>query len=397
MDKMTLKDVDVDGKKVLMRVDFNVPIENGKIGDDNRIVQALPSINYVIENGGRLILMSHLGRPGGSEDESLSLKPVAEHLQTLVDANVHFAEDCIGEKASSVIDQAEDGEIVVLENVRFHKGEKANDEDFCKQLAARGDLFCNDAFGSSHRAHASVAGVTQYLQPAVSGFLLEKEIKYLSGSVNNPEQPFVAILGGAKVSDKIGVIENLLDKVDTIIVGGGMTYTFYKAKGLPIGDSLVEEEKVELATELMQKAEEKGINFMLPMDSVVAEEFKNDAEHKVVDEDGIEDGWMALDIGPQSAISFGNIIKNAKTVVWNGPMGVFEMDNFADGTNAVAQALADATKLGATTIIGGGDSAAAIKQAELEDKVSHVSTGGGASLMFLEGKDLPGVVALTDK
>lgn len=397
MDKMTLKDVDVDGKKVLMRVDFNVPIENGKIGDDNRIVQALPSINYVIENGGRLILMSHLGRPGGSEDESLSLKPVAEHLQTLVDANVHFAEDCIGEKASSVIDQAEDGEIVVLENVRFHKGEKANDGDFCKQLAAHGDLFCNDAFGSSHRSHSSIAGVTRYLQPAVSGFLLEKEIKYLSGSVNNPNRPFVAILGGAKVSDKIGVIENLLDKVDTIIVGGGMTYTFYKAKGLPIGDSLVEEEKVELATELMQKAEEKGINFMLPMDSVVAEEFKNDAEHKVVDEDGIEDGWMALDIGPQSAISFGNIIKNAKTVVWNGPMGVFEMDNFADGTNAVAQALADATKLGATTIIGGGDSAAAIKQAGLEDKVSHVSTGGGASLIFLEGKDLPGVVALTDK
>lgn len=397
MNKMTLKDVDVDGKKVLMRVDFNVPIEEGKIGDDNRIVQALPSINYVIENSGKLILMSHLGRPGGAEDESLSLKPVADHLQTLVDANVHFAEDCIGEKASSVIDQAEDGEIVVLENVRFHKGEKANDEDFCKQLAVHGDLFCNDAFGSSHRAHSSVAGVTQFLQPAVSGFLLEKEIKYLSGSVNNPNRPFVAILGGAKVSDKIGVIENLLDKVDTIIVGGGMTYTFYKAKGLPIGDSLVEEEKVDLASELIEKAEEKGINFMLPMDSVVATEFNNEAEHKVVDEDGIEDGWMALDIGPQSAISFGNIIKNAKTVVWNGPMGVFEMDNFADGTNAVAQALADATKLGATTIIGGGDSAAAIKQAGLEDKVSHVSTGGGASLMFLEGKDLPGVMALTNK
>jgi phosphoglycerate kinase len=235
------------------------------------------------------------------------------------------------------------------------------------------------------------------LQPAVSGFLLEKEIKYLSGSVNNPERPFVAILGGAKVSDKIGVIENLLDKVDTIIVGGGMTYTFYKAKGLPIGDSLVEDEKVDLASELMKKAEEKGVKFMLPIDSVVAKEFNNDAEHKVVGEDGIEDGWMALDIGPQSAISFGNIIKNAQTVVWNGPMGVFEMSNFADGTNAVAQALADANKLGATTIIGGGDSAAAIKQAGLEDKVSHVSTGGGASLMFLEGKDLPGVVALTDR
>lgn len=397
MDKMTLKNVDVNSKNVLMRVDFNVPIENGKIGDDNRIVQALKSINYVTEHGGKLILMSHLGRPGGSRDESLSLKPVAEHLQTLVDSKVHFAEDCIGEKASSVINQAKEGEIVLLENVRFHKGEKANDKEFCKQLAEHGDLFCNDAFGSSHRAHSSVAGVTRFLQPAVSGFLLEKEIKYLSGSINNPSHPFVAILGGAKVSDKIGVIENLLDKVDTIIVGGGMTYTFYKAKSLPIGDSLVEEDKVELAAELMDKADEKGLKFMLPIDSVVAKEFKNDAEHKVVEEDGIEDGWIAVDIGPQSAISFGNIIKNGKTVVWNGPMGVFEMENYADGTFAVAEALAEATKLGATTIIGGGDSASAIKKAGLEDAVSHVSTGGGASLMFLEGKDLPGVVALTDK
>ncbi|MDZ7682477.1 MAG: phosphoglycerate kinase [Fodinibius sp.] len=397
MNKMTLKDVDVEGKKVLMRVDFNVPIEDGTIGDDNRIVQALPSINYVTEHGGKLILMSHLGRPGGEFDESLSLKPVADHLQSLVDAKVHFAEDCIGEKASSVIEQAEYGDIVLLENVRFHAGEKANKEDFCKQLAAHGDLFCNDAFGSSHRAHSSVAGVTRYLQPAVSGFLLEKEIKYLNDSVNDPERPFVAILGGAKVSDKIGVIENLLDKVDTIIVGGGMTYTFYKAQGLPIGDSLVEDEKVDLATKLMEKAEQKGVKFMLPIDSVAAKEFKNDAEHKVVDEDGIEDGWMGVDIGPQSAISFGNIIKNAKTVVWNGPMGVFEMENFAEGTNAVAEALAEATSHGATTIIGGGDSAAAIKQIGLEDDVSHVSTGGGASLMFLEGGDLPGVVALTDK
>ncbi|MGM0546300.1 MAG: phosphoglycerate kinase [Bacteroidota bacterium] len=397
MNKMTLEDVDVKGKKVLMRVDFNVPIENGNIGDDNRIVQALPSIKYVVENGGKLILMSHLGRPGGEVDPSLSLKPVADHLQTLVDTTVHFAEDCIGEKAKTVIDQAKEGEIVLLENVRFHKGEKANDEEFCKQLAEHGDLFCNDAFGSSHRAHSSVAGVTRFLQPAVSGYLLEKEIRYLNDSVNNPEQPFVAILGGAKVSDKIGVIENLLDKVDSILVGGGMTYTFYKAKGLPIGDSLVEDEKVDLAKELMAKAEAKGVNVVLPVDSVAAKEFKNDAEHKVVDDEGIEDGWMGVDIGPQTCLSFGNIIKNAKTVVWNGPMGVFEMPNYAEGTNAVAEALAEATKLGATTIIGGGDSASAIKQAGLEDAVSHVSTGGGASLMFLEGKDLPGVVALTDK
>ncbi|NGP86796.1 phosphoglycerate kinase [Fodinibius halophilus] len=397
MDKMTLKDVDIEGQKVLMRVDFNVPIEDGRIGDDNRIIQALPSIKYVIEQGGKLILMSHLGRPGGAVDKSLSLKPVAEHLRTLVDTEVYFAEDCIGEEAASVINKAADGEIVLLENVRFHPGEKGNDESFCKKLADHGDLFCNDAFGSSHRAHSSVAGVTRYLQPAVSGYLLEKEIKYLSGSINNPNRPFVAILGGAKVSDKIGVIENLLDKVDTIIVGGGMTYTFYKAKDLPIGDSLVEEDKVELAGNLIEKAKKKGVRFVLPADSVIADEFKNDAEHKVVGMNGIEDGWMAVDIGPQSAISFGNIIKNARTVVWNGPMGVFEMENFADGTNAVAEALAEATEMGATTIIGGGDSAAAIKQAGLEDAVSHVSTGGGASLMFLEGEDLPGVVALTDK
>lgn len=397
MNKMTLKDAAVKGKKVLMRVDFNVPIEDGKITDDNRIIQALSSINYIIENGGKLILMSHLGRPGGERDESLSLKPVAEHLRTLVDTKVHFAEDCIGEQVTSVINQAKDGEVILLENVRFHKGEKANSEDFSRQLAEHGDLFCNDAFGSSHRAHSSVAGVTQFLQPAVSGFLLEKEIKYLNGSVNNPDRPFIAILGGAKVTDKIGVIENLLSKVDTVIIGGGMTYTFYKAKGLPVGDSLVEDEKVELSRKLMKKAEDKDIKFMLPIDSVIAKEFKNDAEHKVVDEDGIEEGWMALDIGPQSAISFGNIIKNAATVVWNGPMGVFEMENFAGGTFAVANALAEATDHGATTIIGGGDSASAIKKAGLEDKVSHVSTGGGASLMFLEGKELPGVGALTEK
>lgn len=397
MAKLTLNDVEVKGKKVLMRVDFNVPIENGKITDDNRIVQALPSIKHVIENGGLLILMSHLGRPAGEFDPEFSLKPAADHLATLIDAKVHFAEDCVGEKAEAVIDKAEFGDVVVLENVRFHNEEKKNDEEFSKKLAAHGDLFVNDAFGSSHRAHASVAGVTRYLQPAVSGYLLEKEIKYLEESINDPERPFVAILGGAKVSDKIGVIENLLSKVDTIIVGGGMTYTFYKAKGWPIGNSLVEEDKVDLAKELLEKAEKAGVKFMLPMDSVVAKEFKNDAEYKVVDEDGIEDGWMALDIGPQSALAFGNVIKGAKTVVWNGPMGVFEMENFADGTFAVAEALADATKFGATTIIGGGDSAAAIKAAGLMDKVSHVSTGGGASLEYLEGKELPGVASLTDQ
>ncbi|SMO89711.1 phosphoglycerate kinase [Gracilimonas mengyeensis] len=397
MAKLTLNDIEVKDKKVLMRVDFNVPIKDGEITDDNRIVQALPSIKHVIDNGGLLILTSHLGRPAGTPDPEFSLKPTADHLATLIDAKVHFAEDCIGEKAESVINAAAFGEVVVLENVRFHPEEKQNDEEFSKKLAAHGDLFVNDAFGSSHRAHASVAGVTRYLQPAVSGYLLEKEIKYLEESVNNPERPFVAILGGAKVSDKIGVIENLLSKVDTIIVGGGMTYTFYKAKGLPIGNSLVEEDKVDLAKELLEKAEEAGVKFMLPIDSVAAKEFKNDAEYKVVPEDGIEDGWMGLDIGPESSIAFGNQIKNAQTVVWNGPMGVFEMENFADGTFAVAKALAEATQNGATTIIGGGDSSSAIKVAGLSDQVSHVSTGGGASLEYLEGKELPGVASLTDK
>jgi phosphoglycerate kinase len=397
MAKLTLKDVELKGKTVLMRVDFNVPIKEGVISDDNRIVQALKSINFVVDGGAKLILTSHLGRPANAPDPEFSLKPVANHLATLVDVPVHFAEDCIGAKRDQVVAAAKMGEIVLLENVRFHAEEKKNDPEFAMKLAAGADLFVNDAFGSSHRAHASVAGVTEYLQPSVSGFLLEKEIRYLEGSVNDPDRPFVAILGGAKVSDKIGVIENLLSKVDSIVVGGGMTYTFYKAKGLPIGKSMVEEDKVGLAKELLAKAEKAGVNFMLPLDSVVAKEFSNDAEYKVVDEDGIEDGWMALDIGPQSIIAFGNLIKQARTVVWNGPMGVFEMSNYADGTFEVAKALAVATKEGATTIIGGGDSASAIKKAGLEDQVSHVSTGGGASLEYLEGKELPGVAALTDK
>lgn len=397
MAKLTLNDVDLNEKTVLMRVDFNVPIKDGVITDDNRIVQALKSIRTVVEGGAKLILTSHLGRPADAPDPEFSLKPVADHLAKLVDVPVHFAEDCVGPKRSKVVDAAKAGEIILCENVRFHPGEKKNDPEFAKQLAEGADLFVNDAFGSSHRAHASVAGVTEYIQPSVSGFLLEKEIRYLEESVNNPERPFVAILGGAKVSDKIGVIENLLSKVDTILIGGGMTYTFYKAKGLPIGNSLLEEDKVDLAKELMEKAEKAGVNFMLPIDSVIAKEFKNEAENDVVDEDGIEDGWMALDIGPQTIIAYSNQIKNARTVLWNGPMGVFEMSNFAEGTFEVARALAEATKLGATTIIGGGDSSAAIKQAGLSEEVSHVSTGGGASLEYLEGKELPGVAALTDK
>lgn len=397
MAKLTIKDLDVQGKKVMVRVDFNVPVENGVITDDNRIVEALPSINYVIENGGMVILMSHFGRPKSADDKEFSLKIVADYLQTLVKTTVHFATDCIGGVAQKVISQAKAGEIVLLENVRFHKGETKNDADFSKELASLGDVFVNDAFGSSHRAHSSVAGITDYLQPAAAGFLLEKEIRYLSDSVNNPKRPFVAVLGGAKVSDKIPVIENLLNKVDTIIVGGGMTYTFYKAKGLPIGKSILEEDRVPLAKELMEKAEKAGVKLLLPTDSLVSQEFSNDSPFKVVDENGIEDGWMALDIGPKSTETFSKVITEAGTVIWNGPMGVFEMDNFSKGTFAIAKSLADATKKGTISIIGGGDSAAAIKKAGLDKEVTHVSTGGGASLEYLEGNELPGIACLTDK
>lgn len=397
MAKLTIEDLDVKGKKVVMRVDFNVPVQNGVITDDNRIVAALKSIKYVTDRGGMVILLSHFGRPKSADDKEFSLKIVADYLATKVDVPVHFAEDCIGDAAESVIAKAKSGEIVLLENVRFHKGETKNDSDFSKALAALGDMFVNDAFGSSHRAHSSVAGITEFLQPAAAGYLLEKEIRYLSESVNSPKRPFVAVLGGAKVSDKIPVIENLIDKVDTIIVGGGMTYTFYKAKGISVGNSIVEEDRIKLAGELMEKAASKGVNLLLPTDSVVAKEFSNDTEHKIVDEKGIEDGWMALDIGPKSVEQFSNTIKEAGTVIWNGPMGVFEMSNFSNGTFSVAKALANATAKGTISIIGGGDSAAAIKEAGLDNEVTHVSTGGGASLEYLEGKELPGITALTEK
>jgi phosphoglycerate kinase len=397
MAKLSLKDLDLKGKTVVMRVDFNVPLKDGVIGDDNRIRQALPSINHVIDAGAKLVLLSHLGRPKGEPKPEFSLKPVAKHLESLVSCKVWFGEDCIGPKAAEAVGKASAGEIVLLENVRFHPQETKNAPDFSKALAAHGDVFVNDAFGSSHRAHSSVAGITEHLQPAAAGFLLQKEIDYLQESVEKPKRPFVAVLGGAKVSDKIGVIENLLTKVDTIIIGGGMTYTFFKAQGLPIGNSLLEEDKVELAASLLKKAKANKVEIMLPVDSVVGREFKEDTESKVVPQDGIEDGWMALDIGPKSAQLFGDEIMDAKTVIWNGPMGVFEMDAFAKGTFAVAGAMSTATRNGAITIIGGGDSASAIKKAGLSDKVSHVSTGGGASLEYLEGRELPGITSLTDK
>ena len=401
MAKLRLKDLDLKGKKVVMRVDFNVPLDGSTITDDNRIIQALPSIEHIIQQEATLILLSHLGRPKGEPESKYSLKPVADHLQNVLKdrliTKVHFAEDCIGHKAKSTVDQAGAGEIVLMENVRFHPGETKNDPEFSKQLAELGDVYVNDAFGSSHRAHSSVAGITEYLQPAAAGFLLEKEIDYLDNTVNNPERPFVAVLGGAKVSDKIGVIENLITKVDTIIIGGGMTYTFYKALGLSIGKSLLEEDKVSLAKELMEKAKANNVELLLPGDSVVGKEFDNNTETKVVlKDDGIQEGWMGLDIGPDTAKLYSDEIKNAKTVIWNGPMGVFEMENFARGTFAVAASMGEATKNGAITIIGGGDSASAIKKAGLEETVSHVSTGGGASLEYLEGIELPGIAHLTD-
>lgn len=397
MAKLTLEDLNPKGKTVVMRVDFNVPVKDGVITDDTRIREAMASIQYVIKGGGKLVLLSHLGRPKGAPEAKYSLAPVAEYLKDHLNTKVIFGGDCVGPVAHEAIAQADFGEVVLLENVRFHAEETENDATFSKDLAELGDVFVNDAFGSSHRAHSSVAGITDYLQPAYAGFLLQKEMRYLNDAVQKPTRPFVAILGGAKVSDKIGVIENLLDKVDTIIVGGGMTYTFYKALGLPIGNSLLEEDKVELAAELIQKADRAGVELLLPLDSVVARAFDNDAERKVVGQDGIEDGWMALDIGPDTVELYTGRIVDAKTVIWNGPMGVFEMPNFAHGTFAVAQALAEVTAMGATTIIGGGDSASAINKAGLADKVSHVSTGGGASLEYLEGKGLPGIDCLTDK
>lgn len=378
-------------------MDFNVPVKDGVITDDTRIREAMPSINYIVDRGGKLVLLSHLGRPKGEPESKYSLLPVANYLKDHMKCRVSFGDDCVGPHAQEAIAQAYFGEVVLLENVRFHAGETKNDAMFSKELAELGDVFVNDAFGSSHRAHSSVAGITEYLQPAYAGFLLQKEIRYLNEAVQKPSHPFVAILGGAKVSDKIGVIENLLDKVDTIIIGGGMTYTFYKALGLPIGNSLLEEDKINLAAELLQKAEDAGVELMLPVDSVVAKAFDNEAERKEVDQEGIEDGWMALDIGPNTVELYTSRIVDAKTVIWNGPMGVFEMPNFAHGTFAVAQSLAEATAMGATTIVGGGDSASAINKAGLADKVSHVSTGGGASLEYLEGKSLPGIDCLTDK
>jgi len=394
MNKKTIEDIDVAGKKVIVRVDFNVPLDaNGKITDDKRIVGALPTIKYLVEKGAKTILVSHLGRPKDGFEDKFSMKPTADRLSELLGKQVIMAKDVIGEDAKAKAASLKDGEVLMLENVRFHKEETKNNPEFAKELASLAEIFVNDAFGTAHRAHASTAGIADYL-PAVCGFLIKKEIEFMGKALAKPARPFVAILGGAKVSDKIAVIENLLEKVDSLIIGGGMAYTFLKAKGYHIGNSICEDDKVELAKSLMEKAEAKGVNLMLPIGSMVAKEFKNDTEIKYVPSDAMPDGWMGMDIGSLTIEKFAKEIKKAKTIIWNGPMGVFEFPNFATGTKEVAKAVAES---GALSIVGGGDSAAAVEQLGYADKITHISTGGGASLEFLEGKILPGIAVLMDK
>lgn len=395
LNKKTIEDIDVKGKRVLARCDFNVPLKDGEITNDKRIVAALPTIKYLMEHGAKVILCSHLGRPKGEYKPEFSLAPVAKKLSEYLGVEVKLAEDpeVVGENAKKLASELKDGEVMLLENVRFRAEETKNEENFSKELASLADVFVNDAFGTAHRAHCSTTGVAAYL-PAVCGFLIQKEIKFMGGALANPKRPLVAILGGAKVSDKIGVISNLIDKCDTIIIGGGMAYTFMKALGHSIGDSLLEADKVDLAKEMMDKAKAKGIKFLIPVDNKVGKEYKPDTEAMVVNSDEIPDGWMGLDIGPKTQQLFADAVKDAGTVIWNGPMGVSEWDNFAAGTIAVATAIADSN---AISIIGGGDSAAAIQKLGFADKMSHISTGGGASLEYLEGKELPGIAALNDK
>ncbi len=394
MDKKTIKDIDVKGKKVLVRVDFNVPLNKKKeITDETRIAAALPTIKYLLDKKAKVILCSHLGRPKGEFKEEFSLAPVATWLKKNMDCNVTFATDVIGESAKTAVEEIQEGEIVLLENVRFHIEETQNDKEFAKKLASYADVFVLDAFGTSHRAHASTVGVADFI-PAVAGFLIGKELDVLGGALSEPQRPFIAILGGAKVSDKIGVIDNLINRVDSIIIGGGMAYTFLKAQGLEVGASLVDDERIELAAGLLKKAKEKGVDIFLPVDSIVGDKFDEDAKTNVELSEHMTPGWLGLDIGPSSRMLFADKIRTAKTIIWNGPMGVFEMKPFAEGTRVIAKAMADCE---AVTIIGGGDSAAAVKKLGFADAMTHISTGGGASLEFLEGKELPGIVALEDK
>ena len=396
LNKVSVDDINVKGQRVLVRCDFNVPLQDGKITDENRLVASLPTIKKLIADGGKVILCSHLGKPKGEAKPELSLAPVAVRLSELLGQDVKFAADpeVVGPNAKAAVAAMKDGDVVLLENTRYRIEETKNGEAFSKELASLCDVYVDDAFGTAHRAHCSNVGVTQYVKTAAVGYLMQKEIDLLGNAVNNPARPFVAILGGSKVSSKISVINNLLDKVDTLIIGGGMAYTFMKAQGGKIGTSLCEDDYLDYANDMIKKAADKGVKMLIPVDTVTADAFSNDANVKVVDAGQIDDGWMGLDIGPKTRELFANAVKDAKTVVWNGPMGVFEMPNFAAGTVAVAQALADTD---AVTIIGGGDSAAAVNQLGFGDKMTHISTGGGASLEFLEGKELPGVAAATDK
>lgn len=394
LNKKTIEDINVKGKKVFVRCDFNVPLdENQNITDDTRIVKALPTIKYLIENGAKVILASHLGRPKGEIKEEFSLKPVAERLSELLGFEVKMADDVIGDSVNNLANSLQDGEVMLLENVRFYKEETENDPKFAKSLADLAEVYVNDAFGTAHRAHASTEGIAHYL-PAVCGYLIKNEIEKIDGVISNPQRPFTAIIGGKKVSSKIAVLINLLDKVDNLIIGGGMAFTFFKSLGYEIGDSICEEDKLDVAKEILDKAKEKHVNLLLPIDNVVATEFDEKAEHRVIDSDNIPSHMMGMDIGPKTIEKFNEVIKNSKTVIWNGPMGVFEMPTFAKGTKAVATALAESN---AISIIGGGDSVAAVVGMGLADKMTHVSTGGGASLELMEGKELPGIAALEDK
>mmetsp|Transcript_6997 Transcript_6997/g.18763 ORF Transcript_6997/g.18763 Transcript_6997/m.18763 type:complete len:451 (+) Transcript_6997:156-1508(+) len=398
--KASVKDLskaDLEGKVVLVRCDLNVPLDGKTITDDTRVRASVPTVKYLMDNGAKVLLSSHLGRPKSGPEDKFSLAPVSTRLTELLGKEVTMAPDCIGDEVKALVEKMSNGDVMLLENVRFYKEEEKNDTEFAKKLAANADLYVNDAFGTAHRAHGSTAGVTEFLKPSVAGFLLEKELEYLAGAVDEPKRPFAAIVGGSKVSSKIGVIESLMAKVDKIVIGGGMVFTFLKARGLNVGSSLVEEDKLELAKELEAKAKERGITFILPTDVVLADKFDKDANTKIASVESIEDGWMGLDNGPESTKMIQSELADCKTVIWNGPMGVFEFPAFAKGTNAIAETLADLTSKGCITIIGGGDSVAAVEQAGLADKMSHISTGGGASLELLEGKVLPGVAALNDK
>lgn len=394
MSKLSVEDLELRGKRTLIRVDFNVPLDDKQITDDTRIKAALPTVNYVVEHGGKAILMSHLGRPNGEVLPELSLEPVAERLGDLLNRDVVMAPDCIGDEVKAIVSKMKEGDVVLLENLRFHAEEEKNDPDFAGKLAELADVYVNDAFGAAHRAHASTAGITEYVSQAAAGFLMQKEMEYIGNAIADPERPFMAILGGVKVSDKIGVIENLMKKADAIIIGGAMAYTFLKAQGRRVGKSLVEDDKLDLAKKLLKKAIDEDVPLYLPIDHVIADKFAADANVKVVKRSGIPDEWEGMDIGPATVEKYKGVLEGAKTIVWNGPVGVFEFDAFAKGSFAIAKILAESD---AITIIGGGDCVAAVQKSGYADRITHISTGGGASLEFMEGKELPGIAALSDK